>query len=66
MSVLTDILDRLTGISMVAERLGETGRKLDRLGEAVLDHEKRLIRLETLAPPSSARRSARRGVDTLG
>ena len=56
MSVVTEILDRLTGISTVAERLAETGRKLDRLGDAALDHERRLIRLEILSAPAKSRR----------
>lgn len=54
MSLVTEILDRLTGIAVVRERLGETGQKVDRLADAVLDHEKRLIRLETtLFPPAA-------------
>ena len=28
MSLITEILDRLTGIAMVREKLGETGRKV--------------------------------------
>ena len=60
MSLITEILDRLTGIAIVREKLSEAARTADRLGEAVLDHEKRLVRLETtLFPPSGPLRSKR-------
>lgn len=48
MSVLTEILDRLSGVAMVRERVTDTARRVEALAERVLDHERRLIRLETL------------------
>ena len=60
MSLITEILDRLTGIAIVREKLSETARTTDRLADAVLDHEKRLVRLETtLFPPSGPLRIAK-------
>lgn len=48
MSLLTDILDRLSGVAVVRERLSDTALRVDRLADRVLDHERRLARLETL------------------
>jgi hypothetical protein len=47
-SVVTEILDRLSGIAVVRERLAETGKRVDSLAEHLLDHERRLTRLEVL------------------
>ena len=58
MSVVTEILDRLTGITTVADRLAETRRNLDQVAQMLFDHEKRLIRLETPAA-STGRRTSR-------
>lgn len=49
MSLVTEILDRLSGIAVVREKLMETGQKVNTLAAWVLDHEKRLTRLETLS-----------------
>jgi len=46
MSTITEILDRLSGIAVLKERLAETNRHVDRSLAWLLDHEKRLIRLE--------------------
>ena len=46
MSAITDILDRLSGVAILKERLAETVRNVDRSLVWLLDHEKRLIRLE--------------------
>ena len=48
MSVLTDILDRLSGVAVVRERLMDTAKRVDQMSDHVLDHERRLIRIETL------------------
>jgi hypothetical protein len=50
MSAITDILDRLSGVAVVKERLAETARNVDRSLVWLLDHEKRLIHLEARAP----------------
>lgn len=47
MSTIAEILDRLSGVAVLKERLAETGRNVDRSLAWLLDHEKRLIRLET-------------------
>lgn len=49
MSAIGEILDRLSGIAVLKERLTETTRNVDRSLEWLLDHEKRLTRLETLS-----------------
>jgi hypothetical protein len=51
MRIVTGILDRLTGIAVVRETLAETAQKVDRLADALLDHERRLVRLETIVHP---------------
>jgi chromosome segregation ATPase len=55
MSVITDILDRLSGVEVVKEKLRETGARIERLAQRVveLDHQvqevdRRLVRMETL------------------
>jgi hypothetical protein len=62
MSLLTDILDRLSGVAVVRERLAETALRVDRLADHVLDHERRLARLETLVlePRPEGARALRR------
>ncbi len=58
MSLVSEILDRLSGVALVRERLGETSRRVERLAEYLLDHERRLARLEArvLEPPPAGRR----------
>ena len=50
LSAITDILDRLSGVAVVKERLAETARNVDRSLVWLLDHEKRLIQLEARTP----------------
>ncbi len=61
MSVITELLDRLSGITVVKERLSETVRRVEQLGERVLEHDRRLTRIETVAEISkrSPKRSPR-------
>jgi hypothetical protein len=47
LSTITDILDRLSGVAVLKERLTEINRNVDRSLAWLLDHEKRMIRLET-------------------
>ena len=56
MSLVTEILDRLSGIAVVREKLTETSQKINTLAAWVLDHEKRLTRLETLSGIGEARK----------
>ena len=46
MSTIAEILDRLSGVATLKERLAETSRNVDRSLVWLLDHEKRLIRME--------------------
>ena len=55
MSALSEILDRLSGVAVVRERLGETSQRVERLTDLMLDHERRLARLEAhVLEPRSA------------
>jgi hypothetical protein len=53
MSLVTDILDRLTGLAVVKAQLDTTAAEVRRMGDWLLDHEKRVIRLESVAPSSA-------------
>ena len=57
MSTIAEMLDRLSGVAILKERMAETNRNVERSLTWLLDHEKRLIRLEAvgsvrLEPPS--------------
>lgn len=47
MSVVTDILDRLSGVAVARAKLDETLQRVDKVGDWLLDHERRLVELET-------------------
>ncbi len=55
MSAVTDLLDRLSGVAVVRERLGDTAKRVEALAERFVDHERRITRLETLAQPEPPR-----------
>ncbi len=48
MSLVTEILERLSGIAVVREKLTDTSKRTEKMAEWLLDHEKRLTTLETL------------------
>jgi hypothetical protein len=50
LSTIAEILDRLSGVAVLKERVAETSRNVDRSMAWLLEHEKRLIRLETATP----------------
>lgn len=50
MSTIAEILDRLSGVAVLKERVAETSRNVDRSMAWLLEHEKRLIRLEMATP----------------
>ena len=54
MSVIAEILDRLSGVAVLKERLTETNRNVDRSLTWLLDHEKRLIHLEARGATTTA------------
>ena len=55
MSLITELMDRLSGVAVVRERLGDTVKRVDALTERLVDHERRLTRLEVLGPPEPPR-----------
>ena len=58
MSLVTEILDRLTGLAVVKAQLDTTAAEVRKLGDWLLDIEKRVIRLESGFPsgrPATAR-----------
>jgi hypothetical protein len=57
LSLITDLLDRLSGVAVVRERLGDAAKRVDALAERLVDHERRLTRLEVLVPADPARGS---------
>lgn len=62
MSVITEVLDRLSGIAVVRAKLEQTTQNVDKLGDWVLDHEKRLTALETQSRllPAPARKKRKK------
>lgn len=55
MSAISEILDRLSGVTALKERLAETNRNVDRSLAWLLEHEKRLIHLEAGVQPPPTR-----------
>jgi hypothetical protein len=60
MSVVTEVLDRLSGVAVVREKLDETARRIDKIGEWLLDHERRLTTLEASTPALAKRKPTRK------
>ena len=63
MSMIADILDRLSGIEVVKERLRDTGARVEQwanhvvaLDRQVQDIDRRLVRIETFAEVTRASR----------
>ena len=46
MSLVGDILDRLSGVAVVKAELEQTAKRLDRLADLMLNHETRIARVE--------------------
>ena len=70
MSVITDILDRLSGLEVVKERVRETGARVEQWAAQVValdrqlqDVDRRLVRIETFA--EVARAAPRKAVRKL-
>jgi hypothetical protein len=71
MSVITEILDRLSGIEVVKEKLRATGARIEQLADRVVDldrqvqvMDRRLVRIETfveVAKPATQRRLPKGG-----
>lgn len=67
MSVIAEILDRLSGVEVVKERLRETGARVEQwatrvveLDRQVQDVDRRLVRIETFAEIAQAHRATQR------
>ena len=67
MSVITEILDRLSGVEVVKEKLRDTGVRIEHLAQRVVeldrqvqDVDRRLIRIETFAEIAKAQRGNQR------
>ena len=63
MSVITEILDRLSGVEVVKERLRDTGARVEQWAQRVVeldrqvqDVDRRLVRIEAIADVARARR----------
>ncbi len=46
--LIKELYERLSGINLVREKVSTLTHQIDRLADTVFDHEKRLVRLETL------------------
>jgi len=67
MSVITEILDRLSGVEVVKEKLRDTGVRIEQLAERVIeldrqvqDVDRRLVRIEAFAEIAKARQGTPR------
>lgn len=67
MTVIAEILDRLSGVEVLKEKLRDTGSRVEEwagrvveLDRQVEDVDRRLVRIETLADIARITRSARR------
>ena len=71
MSVITEILDRLSGVEVVKEKLRATGIRIEQLAERMVDldrqvqvMDRRMVRIETfveVAKPSAQRKLPKGG-----
>jgi len=53
---LQEILDRLTGLNLLKREVEQTAANIQRLSELANNHERRLIRIETLIEASTRSR----------
>jgi chromosome segregation ATPase len=67
MSVITEILERLSGIEIVKERIRDTGARMEQwtsqvvaLDRQVQEIDRRLVRIETFAEVAGAARKGSR------
>jgi len=67
MSIITEILDRLSGVEVVKEKLRDTGARVEQwatrvveLDRQVQEIDRRLVRIETFAEIAEASQKARR------
>ncbi len=67
MSAITEILDRLSGVELVKEKLRDTGVRVEQwatrvveLDRQVQEIDRRLVRIETISELAKTRQSAQR------
>jgi len=59
-SLVTDILERLSGIAIVREKLDATTKRVDKVADWLLDHERRITTLEVKQTAVAGGRSSRK------
>ena len=60
MSLVTDILERLSGIAVVREKLDDTAKRVDKVADWLLDHERRITTLEVKQPAVIGNKSSKK------
>lgn len=60
MSAVTDILERLSGISVVREKLNDTTERVNKVADWLLDHERRITTLEVTRPTLEGKSTRRK------
>jgi hypothetical protein len=46
MSLLTELLERLAGVAMLKEKVGDTAERVERLSDWLLELDRRVARIE--------------------
>jgi len=59
-SLVTEILERLSGIAIVREKLDYTAKNVDKVADWLLDHERRITTLEVKQPAVAGGKSSRK------
>ena len=60
MSLVTDILERLSSIAIVREKLDDTTKRVDKVADWLLDHERRITTLEVKQSAVTGGKSSRK------
>jgi len=57
---ISEIISRLSGLNLIKEKLDRTAKRIEKLSDYVVDHEKRLIRMETIVDIAKSRSDKKR------
>ncbi len=57
---ISEIINRLSGLNLIKEKLERTSKRIEKLSDYVVDHEKRLIRMETIVDIAKSRSDKKR------
>lgn len=60
MSLVTEILERLSGIAIVREKLDYTAKNVNKVADWLLDHERRITTLEVKQAAIAGGKSSRK------